>query len=358
MIGKSKVFVRCLSISIMLLVAMLAIAPRAEAQPQPTLGSIAAQYGIATPTLPPQRSIQDIASLRTISERTSELSGRHRSELAWLTSPSNPNSFGSLYEAIQRSSATSAEKSAQTAVVNAAYRDAERQLKARQAQETQQLAAMPLPSGAGSPTAGAGGAAGAGGDAGGRPVVRTGTAPATAEGVIDGCSGAFQQAEAQGVALSVARAATIFDRTIRNVSAQAAIDAAMCIDRLMDKINEVTTAITSIINSLNNPIVAIVTTIATQLLMQIVQQFLDNVVNAVCNAADDIFQAIDNRLKNALCIKGSANSIDPFRFDIDIKAMQCDGWSIDLLSGQVLGDPIPGLNVNWNEVRQSAGGGG
>lgn len=170
------------------------------------------------------------------------------------------------------------------------------------------------------------------------------------------CFETVAAAEDQGTAQGRARAATILDRTLRSVSADAAIRAAMCIDDLMDKINQVTRAFTAIVNSLNNPLIAILTTIATELLLQVIDQFMENITNAICDAADEIYNALDNRLRNALCIKGDLgiDGIDPFRFDVDIPAMKCNGWSVDILSGRVLGQPIRGMNIDYGNIYDAA----
>jgi hypothetical protein len=178
--------------------------------------------------------------------------------------------------------------------------------------------------------------------------------PTTAAGAAnDGCavSDRITQAQQQGALNQIMREASLRSATLGSYDPTARL---ACLDKLEELLMQIGNAIEGVADGFQNPIVAIVTTLAGEILAQLFMQLIENVRSAICSAADQIYNFIDSHIRNALCIP-SLNGINPFDFTIDLEEAKCDGWSIDMLSGQIHGQPVRGMNIPSNTIQDAVG---
>ena len=129
-----------------------------------------------------------------------------------------------------------------------------------------------------------------------------------------------------------------------------------CLDRLTDLLTQIGDAIEGVANGFENPVVAVVTTLAAEILAQLFMQLVENVRSAICSAANQIYGFIDSYVKNAICIPSGRLPFDPFSPDLDLTNAKCEGWSIDMLTGEIHGTPVEGLNIPSNTISRAVSG--
>jgi len=168
----------------------------------------------------------------------------------------------------------------------------------------------------------------------------------------DGVNPKIAKIYEKGGADAMARDSTITEQLMRSYNPQA-YTAGACIRKLIDLVVQIGNTLNSVSSSFHSPFVAMVAVAISQILVTVLNQVINNIVNAVCSAANQIYSFLDSVTKNLLCIP-AIKGINPFDFNIDLKALQCDGWSIDLLSGNVIGSPVEGLNVNLSNLSSEA----
>ena len=95
--------------------------------------------------------------------------------------------------------------------------------------------------------------------------------------------------------------------------------------------------------------------IVDKILDAVIGQILNNLTNQICNVTNQITQAADSFVRNAICLPNV--NINPFNFNLNIKNLQCDGFSINPLTGQVNGSPINGINVPITNIYDNGNGG-
>ncbi|MGE3769689.1 MAG: hypothetical protein AB7G06_01925 [Bdellovibrionales bacterium] len=151
---------------------------------------------------------------------------------------------------------------------------------------------------------------------------------------------------------AIAQESTINDEILRKVDAASHVMNA-CVGRLIELVQQIHQRIEQIASGFYPILVAAIAIVVSEIVFQVLEQIIDNLVNAVCSAADQVYNFIDSAVKNLMCIP-SGGGFDPFNFDINLNALQCDGWSVDLLTGDVYGSPVEGLNVNLNNLGSQA----
>ena len=93
------------------------------------------------------------------------------------------------------------------------------------------------------------------------------------------------------------------------------------------------------------------TVIVDKILDAVISQILNNLTNQICNVTNQITEAANSFVQNAICLPNL--NINPFNFNLNIKNLQCDGFSINPLTGQVNGAPINGVNVPITNIYDS-----
>lgn len=122
---------------------------------------------------------------------------------------------------------------------------------------------------------------------------------------------------------------------------------AMCIGKMIDYIKKIQQAITSI-NS-GDPLEAIANALIDTIADQIMTQILNSLTNEICAVTSQLLNYADSVIKNAICLPvGSIGN--PFDFHLNLKDMQCNGLSVDLLTGQTNGSLINGVSMPSTNV--------
>jgi hypothetical protein len=88
----------------------------------------------------------------------------------------------------------------------------------------------------------------------------------------------------------------------------------------------------------------ILLTVVEQLIDAVLEAIMNSLANAVCQITNEVIGAIDSAIRNAICLP-SASLGNPLDFHLDLGRMQCSGWSIDALSGDIYGSPVQGVSM-------------
>jgi hypothetical protein len=155
----------------------------------------------------------------------------------------------------------------------------------------------------------------------------------------------------RGRAQAIARSSTL--NSLLQQTDPDAYYAGTCIADFAKMVDKVFSAISAIGDGFNPPFVAMVSIAVTQIFEAIMTQIMNNLESAICNATQQITDFISSAARNLICIP-QIKAINPFDFNIDLEPLTCDGWSFDVLRGEVVGSPIEGLDVDLSNLYDRA----
>lgn len=130
---------------------------------------------------------------------------------------------------------------------------------------------------------------------------------------------------------------------IMNYNVNAAF-AASCIEKFSDYVKTIRDAAKKAHDLGLSLDTLIVKTIVDAIIDAVLTQIFNSITNAVCNITNEALNALDSFAKNAICLPQMSLG-NPLDFKLDLGRLQCDGWSVNALTGQVNGQPVAGVSV-------------
>lgn len=153
-------------------------------------------------------------------------------------------------------------------------------------------------------------------------------------------------------AYNVSRIGEIMDFNVK------AAYAATCIDQFRDYLNRIRTAALAAQDAGLSVATLIVKVIVDQILDAIIGQILNSLTNSICNVTNEALGALDSFIRNAICLP-TLSLGNPLDFRLNLGRLQCNGWSINALTGDINGSPIDGIslppNINGSNVPTGLG---
>ena len=164
---------------------------------------------------------------------------------------------------------------------------------------------------------------------------------------------AFDAARQKALTVQLSRDSEFFKYQV------SAAFAANCVGKMIDYAHKLSDAVAVIQTAATagNPIQAAITIIAHQILNAVFRQIVNSLMNQICSITNQITQAMDSFINNAICIpSGNLGLGGLFNFNVNLNLpnLQCDGIAINPLALTEI-DPATGQPQSQAEGNYARG---